>query len=181
MRLPVGRGLVVEYSNVIRGNEYWLHEGWHRLNLKTDISSFLDICSPLEKKKYFHTLIEDAFQRLDGFLDEKVPMQKILQILNDMEKDNYENVWQWSGGRKFSPSRKLFTQITVAHEIDHFKVVFKVLNKNSESVYDNVIQIDSSQEPILDDVLGQLKWLDEKHISILPKSKYRKEMLFSGW
>jgi hypothetical protein len=98
-----------------------------------------------------------------------------------VKKVNYENVWTWNAGKKFSPSRQLFTHVTVAHEIDHFQINFSIFRKSKELIYESSLRIDSSQEPVLTDVLGQLKWSDEAQVSIFSASEPRNQVAFSGW
>jgi hypothetical protein len=180
IRLPEGRGLIMEYGPDLLGNPHIYSNGWHTLVLTTDIRNFLNL-KGLEKKNYFMNLILDGFEILNTVLPVPLELEPVHKIAKEMAKTEYLNRWVWSAGTKSSPSRKLKSNIFISHEMDHFEVILQLLNKSKEIIFDQTKVMQHPQEFIIDSVLGKLQWVSESEISIESKLLNHPPVIFSGW
>jgi hypothetical protein len=101
-------------------------------------------------------------------------IQPFCEIAEKIRKLGYVNIWEWKGGRKYSPNKQLRSKVFVTHEVDYFELKIQMLRKSSDVLFETVIRPkEVPDELIIHNLLGELIWTSDSAIEIVSRLKLK--------
>jgi hypothetical protein len=176
LRLPQGRGIVIQFSRGKILENLFLSDGWWFVSDSTDLNNF-ESYSDSEKKLLIYASIDKAFNLIGDRL--AFDISPFTSVLQQAKKLKEENVWEWKNGNKSSPDKRHSTRVIVKHTMYHFEVCFQVFSKSKAITFQEFfIPKMPPSELSIDTLLGNLRWLSNEEIHIESKIKTDNPVIF---
>ena len=97
--------------------------GVYTIQILFDFSSYETLC-PLEQKKLLLEALVKGARRV--FLELSIPYSLIEDVVNEIEKNDYENSWEW----KRKKIQSTIFSIQVEHQLDKVDLFWKIEQKD---------------------------------------------------
>ena len=97
--------------------------GVYTIQILFDFSSYETLC-PLEQKKLLLEALVKGARRV--FLELSIPYSLIEDVVNEIEKNDYENSWEW----KRKKIQSTTYSIQVEHQLDKVDLFWKIEHKD---------------------------------------------------